>query len=184
MTVAVLFAHHRSSYFSLPGCDVWDRKRDAMKWPGGCPVIAHPPCAQWGRLRGMAREDIAEKSLALYALMQVRRWGGVLEHPAGTTLTDYGLPAPGAIDQFGGWTLEVSQLWWGHRAEKPTWLYFVGVAHCDLPIKPLAMNAPAVIGGSRLRKGGREVTKTERHLTPPDLARWLYEAVRRIRGTR
>ena len=42
--VAVLFARADSIYKTLPGCDVYDIKRDARTWPGGCPVVAHPPC--------------------------------------------------------------------------------------------------------------------------------------------
>lgn len=49
--IAVLFARQDSIYKTLPGCDVWDIERDARKWPGGCPVVAHPPCRAWGRLR-------------------------------------------------------------------------------------------------------------------------------------
>jgi hypothetical protein len=46
--VAVLFARADSIYKTLAGCDVWDEARDALKWPGGAPIIAHPPCRAWG----------------------------------------------------------------------------------------------------------------------------------------
>ncbi len=39
-TVAVLFARADSHYKALPGSDVWDAERDALRWPGGCPVVA------------------------------------------------------------------------------------------------------------------------------------------------
>lgn len=42
--VAVLFARQDSHYKSIAGVDVWDIDRDARKWPGGMPVVAHPPC--------------------------------------------------------------------------------------------------------------------------------------------
>lgn len=42
-TVATLFVRSDSIYKSLPGVDAWDISRDARKWPGGCPVVAHPP---------------------------------------------------------------------------------------------------------------------------------------------
>ena len=48
MTVAILFARSDSYYKTLPECDVWDIERDARKWPGGAPVVAHPPCRAWG----------------------------------------------------------------------------------------------------------------------------------------
>jgi hypothetical protein len=50
MTVAVLFARSDSHYKALPGVDVWDSERDARKWLGGSPVVAHPPCRAWGAL--------------------------------------------------------------------------------------------------------------------------------------
>lgn len=36
--IAVLFARADSVYKSLPDCDVWDADRNALLWPGGCPV--------------------------------------------------------------------------------------------------------------------------------------------------
>lgn len=187
-TIAVLFARGDSVYKKMPGCDVWDIERDARRWPGGCPVVAHPPCRAWGRLRALANPRPDEKALALWAVDQVRKFGGVLEHPAGSTLwKEKPLPAPGRRDEFGGWTLPVFQSDWGHRAEKATFLYIVGCAPADLPEMPLALGeATHVIGasgrrsdGGRLRKGDRgwrpEVTKAEREHTPPALAQWLCE---------
>lgn len=145
--VAVLFARADSCYKKIPDCDVWDLNRDARNWPGGEPVIAHPPC----RVAG--------------------------------------LPAPGkGKDVHGGWTLGISQSWWGHRAEKKTLLYIVGCEPHDVPPMPLKLGeATHVIamckapgrgtGGQRLRKGmpgwRPEVSKAEREHTPPDLALWL-----------
>lgn len=81
-SVAVLFARHDSVYKRIESVDVWDIQRDARKWPGGMPCIAHPPCRAWGRLRHFANPRADEKALALFAVGCVRRWGGVLEHPA------------------------------------------------------------------------------------------------------
>lgn len=93
--VAVLFARADSVYKSLPGCDVWDAERDARRWPGGAPLVAHPPCRAWGRLRTFARPAEGEEDLARWAVGQVRRWGGVLEHPATSRLwADQQLPPP------------------------------------------------------------------------------------------
>jgi len=55
MTVAVLFARADSHYKALPGVDVWDEARDARKWPGGAPLVAHPPCRLWAKLRQFAK---------------------------------------------------------------------------------------------------------------------------------
>jgi hypothetical protein len=79
--VAVLFAREDSIYKTMPNVDVWDAARNALNWQGGCPVIAHPPCRAWGRLRHFAKPVDGEKDLARWAVAQVRKWGGVLEHP-------------------------------------------------------------------------------------------------------
>jgi len=193
-SVAVLFARADSTYKTMPGCDVWDAERDARRWQGGAPVVAHPPCRAWGRLRAMAKPRHDEKALALFAVDQVRRFGGVLEHPAHSTLWPAaGLPLPGERDAFGGWTLPIQQLWWGHRAQKDTWLYIVGCEPRDLPAMPMVLGeASHVIAqrrtlsdGGRLKKGmpgwRPEVTKAEREHTPPQLAEWLCEVARRCR---
>ena len=125
--VAVLFARRDSIYKSIDGCDVYDADRDALTWPGGMPVVAHPPCRGWGRLRHFARPAEFELALGPWAVDQVRRHGGVLEHPAYSQLWLYcALPAPGATDTVGGWTLPIWQSWFGHRADKATWHYTVG----------------------------------------------------------
>lgn len=84
--VAALFVRADSIYKTMPGVDAWDIERDARKWPGGCPVVAHPPCRAWGRLRQFAKPRPDEKDLAPWAVEKVRRWGGVLEHPANSSL--------------------------------------------------------------------------------------------------
>lgn len=54
MDVAVLFARQDSTYKALSGVDVYDIDRDARTFQGGMPVVAHPPCRAWGRLRAFA----------------------------------------------------------------------------------------------------------------------------------
>ena len=178
--VAVLFARRDSVYKSLPGTDVWDIERDARKWPGGCPVVAHPPCRAWGRLRHFAHPRPDEMELAVLAVEAVRKWGGVLEHPAGSKLWAERLPYPGNFDKFGGWTLPILQQWYGHRAEKGTWLYIVGVTPEGIPEIPLVLGEASHVINSSLRAGRRpEVSKAEREHTPPALASWLCEVARR-----
>lgn len=188
MSVAVLFARQDSIYKSLPGCDVWDIERDARKWPGGAPIVAHPPCRAWGRLRSFAKPRAGERELALWAVDQIRLHGGVLEHPAGSLLwQEKPLPEPGERDEWGGWTLVVSQWWWGHRAEKATRLYIVGCEPSELPAIPFRMGeathviaqSRTLVDGSRKRKGHPdwrpEVSKREREATPEAFASWLYQ---------
>lgn len=106
--VAVLFARADSVYKTMPGLDVWHAARDALTWPGGAPVIAHPPCRSWGNLAHFAKPRHGERELALWAVDQVRIHGGVLEHPATSRLwREKPLPRPGEIDEWGGWTLPV-----------------------------------------------------------------------------
>ena len=187
MTVAVLFARADSVYKTMPECDVYDIERDARTWPGGCPVVAHPPCRAWGQLRHMARPREDEKDLARWAVERVRQWGGVLEHPARSTLwADQLLPAPGTVDAVGGWTLPILQSQWGHKADKATWLYIVGARPADLPTIPFKLGAATHVIASSTARQHRghpqfrpEVTKAEREHTPPALARWLVDLAAR-----
>lgn len=79
MDVAVLFARRRSVYHTMAGCDVYCERRDARNYAGCLPVVAHPPCRAWSRLRAFAKPRPGERDLAFFALEQVRRCGGVLE---------------------------------------------------------------------------------------------------------
>lgn len=187
-TVAVLFARADSLYKKLPGTDVWDEERNATKWPGGAPIVAHPPCRLWGGLRHRARASNpqAERMLAIQAVNMIRIYGGVLEHPENSTLwPTLGLPEPGhKPDEYGGYTLQIKQQDFGHRAEKPTRLYIVGCPEEFLPVLPPKSTEPAthVINHS-FRKGHPkwrpECTKAEREATPAALAEWLLETARR-----
>ena len=183
IAVAVLYARADSHYKAYPWADVWDAARDARRWPGGAPVVAHPPCRAWGRLRKFAKPRDDERALALHAVEQVRRWGGVLEHPALSTLWDEaGLPKPGnRIDELGGYTIEVDQCHCGHAARKPTWLYVVGCY--SLPVLPVAPRAPthSVRGGLDSLPG---LSKRSREMTPEPFARWLLAIALRSRARR
>lgn len=187
--VAVLFARADSYYKTLPQCDVYDMARDARTYDGPWPVVAHPPCRGWGQLKHMASPRPDERNLARLAVALVREFGGVLEHPAKSSLwLAQQLPKPGKVDQFGGWTLPIIQFHWGHKAEKKTWLYIVGVDQRDIPDIPIKLGEPThVIASSTMRqKRGHpsfrpEVTKAEREHTPPELCTWLVELARRCR---
>jgi len=185
-TVAVLFARADSHYKALPGTDVYDIDRDARSFAGGAPVVAHPPCRAWGVFAMFAKPREDEKALAPWAIEQVRKWGGVLEHPAGSRLwPELGLPAPGKRDEFGGWTLPIHQHWWGHRAEKATNLYICGIDPKDIPEIPMRLDAPTHVIGDvgRASNGTKrpEISKAEREHTPIPLAEWLCELARRCK---
>ena len=137
--IAALFVQPAGCYASLPGVDPWPEARDARTYPGPHPVVAHPPCARWCRLAGLvqARYPHLRKGedggCFASALSSVRRWGGVLEHPAWSDAWPaHGLPAPDRGGGWlrtpcGGWTCYVEQGHYGHRARKPTWLYAHGI---------------------------------------------------------
>jgi hypothetical protein len=170
--VAVLFARENSHYFDLAGLDVYPASRDARTYSGNFPVVAHPPCRAWGRLRQFAKPRDDEKSLAFFAVDQVRRCGGVLEHPANSTLWPAaGLPAPGQRDEWGGFTWPVYQGHFGHPAPKATWLYIVGIEPAQIPDFPFELALPD--GRVEL------LSRAAREHTPPAFAAWLVDLASR-----
>lgn len=169
--VSALFVRADSIYGDLL-FDLWDADRDARLYAGPWPVIAHPPCRAWGRLRQFAKPRPDEKELALTAVRMVRQFGGVLEHPFGSSLwPTAGLPVPGEIDAHGGWTVLVDQGWWGHHAPKPTWLYVVGMPRHHLDGLPV----------ERLRRAGRTLSmpQADRERTPRLFAEFLVRLASR-----
>jgi hypothetical protein len=189
MRPAVLFARADSIYKTMD-CDVWDAERDAVKWPGGAPVVAHPPCRIWSNFAHMSNAPFSEKQLATFAIGVVRKFGGVLEHPAGSRLFSAsamppgeGLPRCGDRDAWGGFQVVIEQWWFGHRAQKMTRLYICGCQPKDLPEIPIKLGeAPCVIGDvGRATLGTKrpEISKPEREATPPLFAEWLLEVARR-----
>lgn len=187
--VAVLFARADSVYKELWNCEVYDIQRDARTYSGTLPVIAHPPCRAWGRLRTFAKPRPDEKDLALFAVEKVRSLGGILEHPAASSLWPAaGLPRPRAgLDAFGGWTLAVPQFWWGHKADKITWLYMVGISPAALPPLPLVLGEPShtiTCSKAKWKPKRPEVSKAEREHTPFKLALWLVEASKKAKPSR
>jgi hypothetical protein len=131
----------------------------------------------------MAKPRHDEKALATWSIDQIRKHGGVLEHPSSSRLwVEYALPEPNQIDAFGGWTLVVSQWWWGHKAQKNTRLYICGVAAAELPPIPFKIgSAEFVIASSR--RGGKAAgvrwcSEKEREQTPPLFAQWLVDVAK------
>lgn len=189
--VAALFVRADSVYMRVDGVDAYDQKRDARNWIGGAPAVAHPPCRAWSCLKAFAKPPPGERRLAIWSVLQLRRNGGVLEHPKGSGLwRKMNLPRPGdSLDKWGGWTLEVDQFHWGHKCRKRTWLYIVGTL--DLPPIPHRDGEPThVIDRSgRARKlerpnsAGKKpwCSHADRERTPPEFARWLVELARRCK---
>jgi hypothetical protein len=180
--VVVLFVRADSIYKTLPGVECYDEARDARTWPGGCPVVAHPPCRTWGQLSPFARPNPEEHALGPWAVEQVRKWGGVLEHPLRSKLWPAcGLPKVGtAKDAFGGWTMGAPQWWWGHDCEKMTALYIVGCEPFDIPPVPFKLGeAEYVQSYSHACRRRKQMPHWKREHTPRYLAEWLVELARR-----
>lgn len=150
-TVAALFVDPRGPYWTDPRCDCWDEKRDARNYRGPLPVVAHPPCQLWinyaslnfKRYGGEHNRPGNDGGCFAFGLSEIRRVGGVLEHPADSkAFAAHGLPSPlilakerlpGCTIPYGGWlksgdvwVCEVWQSAYGHRARKRTWLAYSG----------------------------------------------------------
>lgn len=141
--IAALYVMPNGVYQNVPCIDPWDESRDARNYNGPHPVIAHPPCERWGRYWSggpsakVKRAKGDDNGCFEAALSSVRKYGGVLEHPAAShAWSHFGLSKPQRkggwvkADEFGGWTCCVDQKHYGHLAQKATWLYAVG---CVLP---------------------------------------------------
>ena len=142
--IAALYVQTGGAYFDLDGVDAWDVERDARKYEGPYPVVAHPPCQRWGKMwagsplvikqTGVRKIRGDDDGCFEAALAAVRKWGGVIEHPWESFAWPYfGLNVPersgGWImaDFQGGWTCCVEQGQYGHYARKPTLLYAYGI---------------------------------------------------------
>jgi hypothetical protein len=141
MNVAALFVEANGHYFGLPGVDPWDAERDARKYAGPDPVVAHPPCQLWTnfaflnfkRYGGDHNKPGNDGGCFASALAAVRRYGGVLEHPAFShAWTAHNLFRPNHPGWFycgdQEWVCEVWQSAYGHPARKRTWLFYSGLS--------------------------------------------------------
>jgi hypothetical protein len=175
--VAALYIDPRGPYPALLGSHMcWDAVRDARKYEGPFPVVAHPPCGPWSRLRFMCTKQ--DPSCAPRAVEQVRAFGGVLEHPAESQIFRHcRLPFPGELpDSYGGFTVLVRQVAWGNVCEKPTWLYFVGVPR-SLVLRGIRTGGRPTHRVTSGPRGPQLPTahKSLRSRTPVAFAEWLVE---------
>lgn len=198
VTVAALFVQRGGAYYGLEGVDPWDKERDAMKYAGPHPVVAHPPCTRWCRLAGLVEARWGHKrgedgGMFAHALGCVRRFGGVLEHPAySAAWAAYDLNAPPAgggwvnADMLGGWTCYVEQARYGHPAKKATWLYACGA---ELPslrwghVPDAKVEALVSWCGNRVRSGEKRprVGKDAASRTPAGFRDALLKIARSAR---
>lgn len=142
--IAALYVQTGGCYFGLPDVDPWDEARDARKYAGPWPVVAHPPCQLWVNLAAVNFKRYGgdhnrpgnDGGCFAAALAAVRAYGGVLEHPAFSrawSRFDLNRPLPWGCWSRSAlrpaeWVCEVWQSAYGHKARKRTWLLYVGVA--------------------------------------------------------
>lgn len=142
--IAALFVETGGVYWNLGNVDPWDEQRDARKYAGPHPVVAHPPCQRWGKYwHGSTRKPHQftlgdDGGCFEHALQSVRDFGGVLEHPAYSHAWErFGITKPKryagwqSAGSCGGATCYVEQGHYGHMSRKGTWLYAAHVK--DLP---------------------------------------------------
>lgn len=213
MTVAALFVSPDGPYPELLGPELcWGIERDAMTYGGSHPVVAHPPCNLWVNLaasnwkRGLNEgkprpypawyEGGSDGGLFAHALACVRKYGGVLEHPAGSwAWKHHGLRKPFNLIRLdssrvghwasGSWSTEadllagiehnysvceVQQSAYGHKAQKKTWLLYCGQR------SPFELDWREVEGTHQIGWFDRKkptLSKKEAIKTPPRFAREL-----------
>jgi hypothetical protein len=163
-TIAALYVHSaHTPYATFPGIDIWPIERDATKYDGPWRCIAHPPCGPHGNYHRKCTQQFA---LAEIALNQVRRYGGIFEHPTSSQLARQ---LPETLDLFNGQAITIDQYRFGHLALKPTILYGVKINRWP-PMPPPRSTTKA--------RSVESLSHLQRLLTPPDLAAWIIEAVR------
>lgn len=192
MKVAALFVEVGGPYWWMGSkIDFWGIDRDARLYSGPWPVIAHPPCERWGSYFHGGSSCPNTKSLGddggcfESALRNVRRWGGVLEHPRGShAWSAFDLPKP---PKEGGWISTrrfewsccVDQAHYGHVCRKRTWLFCkamtrpIDLKYGDDPSRPTKF----IDGSARNRYSGKLewASRRERRLTPSPFAQVLLE---------
>lgn len=184
--IAALYVAKGGVYFGLPDVDPWDEERDARKYAGPWPVVAHPPCERWRRWAGLdaGKDDGCFRA----AFAAVGKFGGVLEHPeASKAWARFAIPRPERIGKwrwFGstqliprqlvGWTCCVEQGHYGHRARKMTWLFAAlphGIAPPELKWGPSVATIGPRLGRDPVRErrigAVQRMCRAERRATPP-----------------
>lgn len=199
--IAALFVETGGAYFDLPDVDPWDEPRDARRYAGPHPIVAHPPCQRWVRFWHGSTAKPHQFKLGdddgcfAAALEALHRFGGVIEHPADSRAWDaFGINRPprngGWITAGIGtdcWTCCVFQGHYGHFAGKPTWLLVGGVrldmlpelrwGPCEQRIHPVALARHGYRKARRIGMvamvGGKDKTRI-RNATPSEFRALLH----------
>lgn len=159
--IDVLCTLATSNYMKFDDINCYDKQRNAFTCTGQNPIIAHPPCKQWSRLRTFAHQNEEEKYLAIHCLQLINQVGGILEHPVGSSLWKLNFFDKGTI-------ISINQHWFGHSASKHTYLYFV---NCSPIPHPLNFNA--------VERTVDQLGRRKRDETPIALCKWLIDCIRK-----
>jgi hypothetical protein len=187
--VAALYVDPQGPYSYMGIVDLWDESRDARLYNGPDPVVAHPPCNRWGKMAPINLKrwgtPIGEDGGCFEkALLSVRKWGGVLEHPQGSIAwKTFSLEKPQGLSWTRvsptEWVGEVWQSDYGHLATKKTWLLYVGNKQPD-PYKIDRRKGTHQVGGG-IHTGNNKkprLNQSVTHLTPPEFAKYLVRLAR------
>jgi hypothetical protein len=208
--IAALFVQENGAYYGLPCVDPWPESRDARRYGGPHPVVAHPPCQRWGKmwfgqpltvkLTGVRKKKGDDGGCFASAFDSVNKYGGVLEHPWGShAWKHFNIPTPPRAGGwvrcgFDTWTCCVEQGQYGHYARKPTLLYVVGIGYPD-GLKwghTEAKYDPAVVARMGLKRAkrlgevgarGGGTDSTARIHTPPEFRDLLISIARSTKIT-
>jgi len=182
----------RGPYGSLPDVEAWDEKRDARRYPGPFPVVAHPPCSGWGTHATSGRASTSSNDCGSAAWDALMLWGGVIEQPYRSTLfrdvagldlygyatawklgrTPWGqwLPVGNPTGGRGLWVTRIKQGDWGFESPKATLL----VCNIEQWSTPPSFEQPARKAPNLLEN----MPSNRRHTTPRALALALVELAR------
>ena len=185
MKIPVLFTQFNSNYNDNQIFDTYDLHRDAFTYYDRIPLIAHPPCRLFSRLRKFSSAPVSEKKCAFFALSKVRQFGGILEHPRSSTLWKTGnFDITGNVDNYGGFLRSVNLSWFGYPCEKKTMLYFVGISPAQLPAFPLSFDCITHTIGSTSLQSLPEISKTSRSTTPVEMINYFIQVITIINKNR
>ena len=176
----ILFCRQNSTYQKFDNVDIWTEKRNALNFVGLAPIVAHPPCRLWGKLKHFSKAPQEEKALGIFAVNLARLNGGVVEHPSGSQLfkfMDCGtFKAP---DEHGGFVISLDQSWYGHPCKKSTLLYICGIDRMSFthPCPSYQLHTHAVCGRHKttiVKASSRRI----RLFTPYLMAEYLISLAR------
>ena len=177
--IDILFTRTDSNYNKFDHIRCWDIKANALNCKSSTAAIYHPPCRAWGQLKHFANPRRGERKLAVWSLIRCNKYGGVLEHPVNSELFKH---YKHLMQR--GITVDIEQVWFGHKARKPTRLYIHGLRIEQLPVYEKIATEPThrVARIGKINKEGIiehskliELNPKEREETPPAFAAWLIQ---------